>query len=125
MIKRLDLTTGKLHDVGFSYQYLVHTVKQKLLLISGQYQVPIYRGQVPDDLISTFNQIDPKRMRRPDKVLKNLYERGEVVQEGNMQLISVVTKNLEKAVAHKTEAPSLLHVIDKSDLKQYVIQRTA
>jgi len=125
VIKRLDLTTGELYDVGFSYQYLVHTVKQKLLLISGQYQVPIYRGQVPDDLISTFNQIDPKRMRRPEKVLKNLYDRGEVVQEGNMQLISVVTKNLEKAVVHKREAPSLLHVIDKSDLKQYVIQRTA
>ena len=64
-------------------------------------------------------------MRRPDKVLKNLYDRGEVVKEGNMQLISVVTKNLEKAVVHKTEAPSLLHVIEKSDLKQYVIQRTA
>ena len=37
VIKRLDLETGEQHAVGFTYQYLVHTVKQNLFLISGQY----------------------------------------------------------------------------------------
>ena len=47
-----------------------------------------------------------------------------------MQIISMVTKNVDaddpfanKAIAHQMEVPSLLHVMDKTDLNKYVIQK--
>jgi|688.fasta_scaffold369817_1 hypothetical protein len=47
-----------------------------------------------------------------------------------MQIISTVTKVLpaddpfaNKAIAHHMEVPSLLHVMDKTDLTKYIIQK--
>jgi hypothetical protein len=49
-----------------------------------------------------------------------------------MQLISTVTKNLDaedkfknQRIAHHMEVPSLLHVLDKSDLTRYIIKKDA
>ena len=49
-----------------------------------------------------------------------------------MQLISTVTKNIDTedkfahhTIAHKMEVPSLLHVMDKTDLTKYVIKKNA
>lgn len=48
-----------------------------------------------------------------------------------MQLISTVTKNIDSNdtlkhhnIAHHMDVPSLLHVIDKTDLKRCVITKT-
>lgn len=47
-----------------------------------------------------------------------------------MQLISTITKNVDPedklghhTIVHHMEVPSLLHVIDKTDLKRYVIKK--
>ncbi|MFO0118466.1 MAG: hypothetical protein ACK521_12925 [bacterium] len=49
-----------------------------------------------------------------------------------MQLISTVTKNLDPEdkfkhhrIAHHMDVPSLLHVLDKSDLTRYIIKKDA
>lgn len=49
-----------------------------------------------------------------------------------MQLISSVTKNLDSddkfkhyRIAHHMDVPSLLHVLDKTDLTKYIIKKDA
>jgi hypothetical protein len=100
-IKRFDLKTGELTDVGFAYQYLCHTVDGIMYLISGQYQVPIFKGPVPTELLSSFSEMDRRKLRRPDKILRTLYDRGLIEQQGNMQLISVVNKITKTPVVQR------------------------
>lgn len=50
-IKRMDLKTGKMEDFGFALQYLCHELKGNLFLIGGQYQVPIFAGKVPTQIL--------------------------------------------------------------------------
>jgi hypothetical protein len=120
-VKKFNLKTGELGDVGFGYQYLVHNVNGTMHIIGGQYQVPIYKGPIPTELLDSFFELDSKLIRRPDKLLRRLYECGEIQQQGNMQLISVVSKITATPIDQKVEQPSLLFVIDKTDLKKYTI----
>ena len=53
--KRLDLKTGVMEDFGFALQYLVHSLKNNLFLIGGQYQIPVFKGKVPAELIDSLH----------------------------------------------------------------------
>lgn len=77
-------------------------------------------------------ELDSKRLsKRPDKILRKLHDNGTVKQHGDMQLISTVTKNIDAndtfkhhRIAHHMDVPSLLHVIDKTDLTKCIITKT-
>lgn len=83
-VKRFNLKTGELSDIGFGYQYLVHSVDGVMYLIGGQYQVPIFKGPMPKELLDSFLELDSKLIHRPDKLLRHFCERGEIQQQGNM-----------------------------------------
>jgi len=130
----MDLTTGVMEDFGFALQYLVHDLKGSLFLIGGQYQVPILKGKVPDEILNAMLHSDASTRRkssRPDKILRKMFDAGKIQQHGNMQLISTVTKNIDEddkfkhqRIAHHMDVPSLLHVMDKTDLKRYIITKS-
>ena len=72
-----------------------------------------------------------RKSNRADKILRRMFESGKVQQHGDMQLISTVTKNVDaddkfihQRIAHHMEVPSLLHVLDKTDLKRYIIKKS-
>jgi len=92
--------------------------------------VPVIKGKIPKELLTSIMAVSSKRSQRPDKVLRKLFDTGQIRQEGNMQLITTVTKNIESEdthklqnIAHHMEVPSLLHVLDKSDLTKHIIKK--
>ena len=51
-IKKMDLSTGKMTDYGFAIQPLIHNLKNHNYLIGGRYQMPVYRGGVPPEMMA-------------------------------------------------------------------------
>lgn len=49
-IKKFDLKTGVMTDYGFAVQPLIHRLKSRDFLIGGRYQMPVYRGKVPEEI---------------------------------------------------------------------------
>jgi hypothetical protein len=54
-IKRFHLETREVEDYGFAYQSLTHKMSKRLFLLGGQYQVPVFKGPVPDVLLRAAN----------------------------------------------------------------------
>ena len=58
-IKEMDLTTGVLTDFGFAIQPLIHRLKDRDYLIGGRYQMPVYEGSVPTELLKLQQSSGP------------------------------------------------------------------
>ena len=79
-IKKFDLQTGTVSDYGFAMQPLIHKLKDRNFLIAGRYQMPVYRGSVPQDLLtkslkSTGHRNDGEK---PRTVFKELLKSGAI-----------------------------------------------
>ena len=53
-IKKMDLTNGLITDYGFAIQPLIHHLKDKSHIIGGRYQMPVYRGSLPRELLKAL-----------------------------------------------------------------------
>ena len=51
-IKKMDLKTGEISDYGFAMQPLIHILKNRAYLIGGRYQMPVYKGKIPNELLN-------------------------------------------------------------------------
>ena len=94
-IKKMCMQTGEMKDYGFAIQPLIHTLKQKDYLIGGRYQLPVYKGSLPAELLPD-GKLDNHDVyygenaaqKKPRTIFKNLIESGKIQQIENMQIVS-------------------------------------
>lgn len=69
-----------MEDFGFALQYLVHQLKDNLFLIGGQYQVPVFKGKVPPELIDAmhYDTVDKRVARQPIKIIRRMHDTGAI-----------------------------------------------
>ena len=77
-IKKLDLRTGKMSDYGFAIQPLVHCLKSRDYLIGGRYQMPVYRGSLPKEMLKAKKMTNPTPEEKPRLIFKKLVESGRL-----------------------------------------------
>lgn len=87
-VKQFDLVTGKISDYGFAMQPLIHNLKGHHYLIGGRYQMPVYRGSLPKELLKSLETKGGKAVQKPRLVFKKLVESGQVEQIETMQLVA-------------------------------------
>lgn len=122
-IKRFNIETGEISDVGFAVQPLIHTLKDHAYLIGGKYQMPVFHGSMPKEILASMKFPVPDDAK-PRKALKNLFDARKITQLGNMQLVSEVLDlhpPEDAPAASFDDRPSMLHHIDKTNLESHVI----
>ena len=80
-IKKFDLQTGVVSDYGFAMQPLIHKLKDRNFLIGGRYQMPVYQGSVPQELLTRgAKSINSMRKdgERPRAIFKDLLKAGAI-----------------------------------------------
>ena len=80
-IKKFDLKTESLVDYGFALLPLVHSLQNRNFLISGQYQLQVFRGAVHPDILKIA--ISEDQEVKPRKELKRLYESSKILCDGS------------------------------------------
>ena len=112
-------------DYGFAVQPLIHTLKQRSYVIGGRYQMPVYKGSVPEQLLRGVNQAPgTANKERPRTIFKSLVDSGQVEPLDKMQIVTQIAdlNPEEDEVVEKQESvPSMLHHVDKTKLEHYVL----
>lgn len=125
-IKQFDLKTGEMQDFGFALQPLIHTLKKQQYLISGRYQIPVYAGKVPQEILSVARKARVSEPEKPRHIFKRMIHEGQVKQIGKVQVVSQIEdlNPPEDEINVKFDAlPSMLHHIDKSQLERFTLNR--
>ena len=91
-IKKWDFEKEKFSDFGFTYQALTHKLGNKLFFMGVQYQLPIFKGPIPDELLNLLKT--PILKEKISTLVHKLFNRGKLERHVDFQLISQVTKNL-------------------------------
>ena len=71
-------------DYGFAIQPLIHTLKKTDYLIGGRYQMPVYRGKLPQEMLQAQNMQNTIENNKPRYIFKKLVELGRIEQLGKM-----------------------------------------
>jgi len=90
-IKKFDLRTGQMSDYGFAIQPLTHRLKQRSYLIGGRYQMPVYRGSLPKELLQPQKISGRADEQNPKLIFKKLVELGKIERLSNMQIVTHVS----------------------------------
>ena len=125
-IKRFDLRTGQMSDYGFAIQPLIHTLKKTDYLIGGRYQMPVYRGKLPQEMLQAQNMQNTIENNKPRYIFKKLVELGRIEQLGKMQIVSqVIDLNPpdDSPLFADEPIPSMLHFFDKVNLASYSLEK--
>lgn len=77
-IKRMDLRTGQISDYGFAIQPLMHKLKERSYLIGGRYQMPVYQGSIPEEILQTVRAGRNKNVEKPRLIFKKLVDSGAI-----------------------------------------------
>lgn len=127
-IKKMDLTTGTLSDYGFTMQPLIHRLKDRDYLITGRYQMPVYKGSVPQELLNRALQVSGRQEAlKPRNILKYMAQAGQVELLSTLQVVTDIADLLppEDAVLPRPNpTPSMLHHLDKQLLSRYILTDT-
>ena len=124
-IKKFDLRSGEMTDYGFAFQPLIHTLKKNNYLIGGRYQMPVYRGSLPRQLMAANKLQNLKQEEKPRVIFKKLLDSGRLEQMGDMQLVSQISDLNppdDQPVMAFNPIPSMLHHFDKTDLEKYSLE---
>ena len=77
-IKKMDMRTGGMTDYGFAVQPLIHMLKNRQYLIGGRYQIPVYRGSLPQELLEARKMQNVGREHQPRYIVKKLVEKARI-----------------------------------------------
>ena len=124
-IKKFDLKSGQMTDYGFAVQPLIHVLKNNHYLIGGRYQLPVYKGSVPSELLAAQKAQNPTDSQKPRLIFKRLLESGRLEQMEVMQLVSSMqdlNPPEDQPPIEFNPIPSMLHHVDKVNLEQFSLE---